>query len=156
MAAKKKNGRKKPRSAKQKAATRKLVALNKRRGAPKRKAPKRRSAPKRKTSKRKPNKQKKAPKRMAGKKNFVSKTFNNPTLKKVLMAAGAVSVATSIAAIAVPQLVPTLQRPIVKAVLGFAAGDIVGGASQFLLSGGVGSLGIGADSNTNTSNIGFA
>jgi len=156
--------RKKARTAKQKAADNKNGARLKRMNAAKRKGPKRRASPKRKAAKRraapkrKTNKRKKAPKRqMAGKKNFVSKTFSNPTLKKVLMAAGAVSVATTVAAIAVPSLVPTLQRPIVKAVLGFAAGDVIGGASQFLLSGGIGSLGLGgSNGNTNTSNAGFA
>jgi len=123
------------------------------RKTPKRKAAKRKT-PKRKAAKRKTNKQKKTPKRqMAGKKNFISKTLGNPTLKKVLLAAGAVSVATSVAAIVSPSLVPTLQRPIVKAALGFAAGDIVGGASQFLLSGGIGSI---QNGNGGSSNAGFA
>jgi len=121
---------------------------------PKRKASKRK-APKRKAPKRKVNKPKKAPKRMAGKKNFVSKITGNPTLKKVLMAAGAVTVATSIASIVAPQFVPTLQRPIVRAALGFATGDIIGAASNFVLAGGGGNI-LGGGGNTNTSNAGFA
>jgi len=134
MATKKKNGRKKPRSAKQKAATRKLVAMNKRKAAPKRKAPKRKAA-KRKAPKRKSNKAAPQRKNMAGKKGL-SKITSNPTLRKVLLAAGAVSVATSIAAVVAPQLVPTIQKPIVKAALGFVTGDFIGAAANFVIGGG--------------------
>jgi len=77
---------------------------------------------------------------MAGRKGF-SKITGNPTLRKVLMAAGAVSVATSIAAIVAPSFVPTLQSPIVKAGLGFVAGDFIGAASAFLLGAGIGGNG---------------
>jgi len=70
----------------------------------------------------------------------LGKITNNPTLKKILMAAGAVTITTSAAALVAPQFVPTLQKPVVKAILGFLAGDFIGAASNFLLSGGVGSV----------------
>jgi len=125
---------KKQRSAKQKAATRKLVAFNKRkRSTPKRKTPKRKAA------KRKVNKVKRKSKSVT-KKGPIKAVIENPTLKKVLMAAGAVTIATSVAAIVAPQFVPTLQRPIVKAVLGFVTGDFVGAASNFVLGGGAGNV----------------
>jgi len=76
---------------------------------------------------------------MAGRKGF-SKLTSNPTLKKVLMAAGAVSIATSVAVLVAPSVVPTLQKPVVKAALGFVAGDFVGAASNFLLGGGATSI----------------
>jgi len=144
----------------------KFIKNSTKRKATKRKTPLRKGVKRRVSGsgkKRKVIKQKTTPKRqMVGKKNIVSKTFGNPTLKKVLMAAGAVSVATSIAAIAIPSLVPTLQKPIVKAVLGFAAGDVVGGASQFLLNGGIGSIqnivggGNGQQTVNNSGGNGFA
>jgi len=150
--------RKKARSAKQKAATRKLVAFNKRKGRkPARKAAKRRKAPKRRGAKRKANKQSKAPKRRMVSRKGLSKITSNPTLKKILMAAGAVTVATSVAAIVAPQFVPTLQKPIVKAALGFVTGDIVGAASNFVIGGGgLGSLGGGGNGNSSQMNNGFA
>jgi len=155
MATKKKNGRKKPRSAKQKAATRKLVAMNKRKAAPKRKAPKRK-APKRKAApKRKPNKPAKKSSSVVSKKGL-GKLVNNPTLKKVLLAAGAVSVATSVAAVVAPQFVPTLQRPIVRAALGFVTGDVIGAAANFVIGGGGIGGGGAAPAAANTGNIGFA
>jgi len=128
---------KKKRSAKQKANDRRLGRAAKARSKksrPKRRAAKRK-APKRKRSKRKVNKKKTKRKSVAGKGVF-KKLTGNPTLKKVLMAAGAVTIATSVAALVAPQFVPTLQKPIVKAALGFVAGDIVGAASNFVLAGG--------------------
>ena len=68
--------RKKARTAKQKAATRKLVALNKRRAKPKRKAAKARKSPKRKAAKRRASPKRKSKvsakprKTMAKKRNF--------------------------------------------------------------------------------------
>jgi len=154
MATKKKNGRSKPRTAKQKAATRKLVALNKRRAAPKRKAPKRKAA-KRSAPKRKSNKAVKPRKNVVSKKGL-SKITSNPTLKKVLLAAGAVSVATSVAAVVAPQFVPTIQKPIVRAALGFVTGDFIGAAANFVIGGGAGQISGGSPAAANTGNIGFA
>jgi len=102
---------------------------------------KRRRSPTKTTPKRKPS----SNRSVASSKFGLGKIFNNPTLKKVLMAAGAVTVATSAAAVVAPQFVPTLQKPIVKGILGFLTGDIIGAASNFLLSGGIG----GGSSNGN-------
>jgi len=149
--AKRRKGRKKARSAKQKAATRKLVASNRRRSKPRRrKATRRKSRPK---SRRK-NKSTKARKRPMVRKGF-GKIVSNPLLRKVLLAAGVVSVATSVAAIVAPSLVPTLQRPIVRAGLGFVTGDFVGAISNFVIGGGgLGSITGGSNGNGNTG--GFA
>jgi len=142
--------RKKPRSAKQKAATRKLVARNKaKRRSPKRRSPKRK-APKRKRSRGKVNK-KKTKRKSVVSKGIFKKVTGNPTLKKVLMAAGAVTIATSVAAVVAPQFVPTLQKPIVKAALGFVAGDVIGAASNFLLAGGAGNV-LGGNARSQTMN----
>jgi len=146
---------KKKRSAKQRAATRKLVALNKRRASPKRKT-RRKASTKRKT-RRKSNKAPKRKRPMA--KRGLSKITNNPTLKKVLMAAGAVTIATSVAAIVAPSLTPTIQSPIVRAGLGFVAGDFIGAVSNFVLAGGGGLIGRGGNGGAvggGAGNIGFA
>jgi len=150
MVKKRKMRRKKVRSPAQRAATRKLVASNRRRSKPRRrKAPKRRKSPK---TRRKPIKSK--PRKKPVVRKGLGKIFSNPTLRKVLMAAGAVSVATSVALLVAPSLAPTIQRPIVKAGLGFLAGDFIGGASQFLLGGGIGGITGGSNGNGNTG--GFA
>jgi len=131
---------KKRRTAKQKAATRKLVKMNK--AKKKKKAPKRRkkTTKRRKSSKPKKKSNKKNKPRKKSMVKGLGKITSNPTLKKVLIAAGAVSVATSVAAVAFPSLVPTIQRPIVKAALGFVTGDFIGAASNFLLGGGAGQI----------------
>jgi len=159
MAAKKKRGKITNPSAKQKAAWKKagarLKKMNKAKGAKPRKSPKRKAAKRKAAPKRKVNKKKVAPKRqMAGKKGVLSKVTSNPTLKKILMAAGAVSVATSIAVIAAPSLVPTIQKPIVKAVLGFVAGDFIGAASNFVIGGGINSLKGGNGATQSSSMVG--
>jgi len=148
---------KKKRSAKQRAATRKLVAFNRSKG---RKKPKKRSKPRKaaRKSRRKSIKPKKKRKSMAGRKGL-SKITNNPTLKKILMAAGAVTIATSVAAIVAPSIAPTLQTPVVRAALGFVAGDFVGAASNFVLAGGGGLIGGNGGNAANVSqqgNSGFA
>jgi len=71
----------------------------------------------------------------------IKKTLNSPTIKKVLMAAGLVSVAISILSLVSPRAAATVARPEVRAGLGFISGDFIGAASQFLLAGGVGNIG---------------
>jgi len=144
--------RKKARSAKQKAATRKLVARNKRMAKPRRR---RASKPKSRPKTRRKNKSTKKPRKKVVSRKGLSKLTSNPILRKVLLAAGAVSVATSVAAIISPGLVPTLQRPIVRAGLGFVTGDFVGAISNFVIGGGgLGSITGGSNGNGNTG--GFA
>jgi len=157
MTAKKKakKVRKKPRSAKQKAATRKLVALNRRGSSPKRKAPKRKAS-KRRASKRKTNKPKKAPKRMA-KKGFAAKIpiINNPMFKKAAIGVGSASLAAAVVGIIAPQIA---ANPIFKPAIALLTGDIIGLGAQVVSQGGIGSitnlLGGGGGSNTNTSSMG--
>jgi len=145
--------RKKPRSAKQKAASkRNIKKARAARRRPKRKASKRKAS-KRKSGKRKVNKAKKKSKSVV-KRGVLSKVTNNPTLKKVLMAAGAVTIASSVAALVAPQFVPTLQKPIVRAALGFVAGDFIGAASNFVLGGGGSGLLGGSGSRPVTMNTG--
>jgi len=87
----------------------------------------------------------------------LSKLTQNKTLRKVLLAAGAVTIATSIAGIVAPSLVPTIQRPIVKAALGFVTGDFIGAASNFLLGGGASSITAGGNGGAvSQSQSGFA
>jgi len=90
---------------------------------------------------------------MAGRKG-ISKITGNPILRKVLLAAGVVAVATSVASIVAPSLVPTLQRPIVRAGLGFVTGDFVGAISNFVIGGG--GLGSITGSGNGGSTSGFA
>lgn len=126
------------------------------RSAPKRKAPKRK-APKRKapkTTKRKVIKPNKRRGNVVSRKG-ISKITGNPTLRKVLMAAGAVSVVTSVAALVAPQFVPTIQKPIVRAALGFVTGDFIGAASNFVIGGGLPSMTNG-NGNGGSTNAGFA
>jgi len=132
MAKKRKKGRKRPRSAKQKAVTRKLASSNRKRSKPRRKSTSKRKS---KAKSRRKNKSTKSRKKTVVKKG-IGKVFSNPILRKVLLAAGVVSVATSVAAIVAPSLVPTLQRPIVRAGLGFISGDFVGAISNFVIGGG--------------------
>jgi len=92
---------------------------------------------------------------MAGRKGL-SKITSNTTLRKVLMAAGAVSIATSVAALVAPSVVPTLQNPIVRAGLGFVTGDFIGAAANFVLGGGGGLIGGNGTRSTGTGDNGFA
>lgn len=142
VAKKRKQARKKPRSAKQRANDARLGRMAKARG--RKSAPKRRKAPKRKTRRRsapkRVNKPKKRSKSVVGT-GSIKKVINNPILKKVLLAAGAVSVATTVVGLVAPQFVSTIQRPIVRAGLGFVTGDFVGAISNFVIGGGGGLTG---------------
>jgi len=63
----------------------------------------------------------------------IGKVFGNPTVKKALMGAGAVSLAISIATlINNPTINRALNNKIVRVGLATAAGDIAGGAIQVL------------------------
>jgi len=148
---------KKRRSAKQKAATRKLVARNKKKAKknPKRRTKRRTKASVARPKRKKTNKGKKPRKNVVSKKGL-SKITGNPTLRKVLLAAGAVSIATSVAALVAPSIVPTLQNPIVRAGLGFVTGDFVGAASNFVLGGGGGLVGGNGSRSSNVGDSGFA
>jgi len=130
------------RSAKQKAATRKLVALNKRRaGKPK---PKRRATTPRKTNKRtrrSPSMAKRrAPRRKSsGGRGFASKIplINNPTFKKAATGIGVATLGATVLGLVLPQLA---NQPLVKPILALAGGGVPGVIAQFLVQGG-GNLG---------------
>jgi len=142
MAKGRKKKRKKQRSPKQKAATRKLVARNRRKAKPRRrKAPKRRTKPKT----RKKNKSTKPRKKSMAGRGGIRAKLNSPLLKKVLMAAGLASIATAVASLVLPGQAQLINSPVVKAGLGFAVGDIPGALTNFLLSGGVGGLSGGSN-----------
>jgi len=133
---------KKQRSAKQKAATRKLVALNRRKSAPKR----------RKSAKtRKPNKRRKPSKTVArktksrntgrGTTGFINKIpiLRNKTVQRVGFALGMGSIATIAAQnIPVPQVKANAQ--LIGTGVAFAT-DPLGGIVRLALSGGLGQLG---------------
>ncbi len=151
--------RKKPRTAAQKAATRKLVASNKRKG---RKTPVKR----RKTTKsRKPNKAHKRSKRVA-KRNPVKKKkgllgniplINNPMFKRAAQGVGTATLGAAALSLILPQFA---SNPIVKPVLALAGGGAVGAVAQVLTQGGLSGLGLGGGSSNASSgttiNTGFA
>jgi len=80
----------------------------------------------------------------------IKSTLNKPIIRKVLMAAGLVSVAISILSIVSPRAAGAVNTPIGRGALGFIAGDFVGGISNFLIGGGLqsvtGALGGGGNS----------
>jgi len=131
--------RKKPRTAKQKAATRKLVALNKAKKGSK-------STPKKtkSTSKRKPNKQKSTTKNVAAKKKKGIldniPLINNPTFKKAALGVGTATLGVTVLGLVAPSIA---ANPIVKPVLALAGGGVPGVIAQVLAQGGLQGLGLG-------------
>jgi len=152
--------RKKPRSAAQKAATRKLVALNKHKT---RKTPVKR----RKTTKsRKPNKARKRSKTVAKRKTVSRKKkgllgniplINNPMFKRAAQGVGTATLGAAALSLILPQFA---SNPIVKPVLALAGGGAVGAVAQVLTQGGLSGLGLGGGGNNASSgttiNTGFA
>jgi len=145
------------RTAKQKAATRKLIKFNKAKANKKKKAKvKPRSAPKRKTAKRKaPRKvnKRKSPKRSMAKGSKIP-FINNPTVKKVAVGVGLATLATVALTAVAPQFA---NNPIVKPAVAFLGGGPVAAVVTLFLNGGLGSLGLGGNqSNGGGVNAGFA
>jgi len=70
----------------------------------------------------------------------IKSTLNKPIIKKVLMAAGLVSVAISILTIVSPRAAGAVNTPVGRGALGFIAGDFVGAISNFLIGGGLQSV----------------
>jgi len=131
---------------------------SKRRKNPKRvKAGKKAARKRKRGSKRKKKNKSTKPRKKPMAKGLSSK-LKSPLLKKILMAAGAVTIATSVVSLILPNQAQLLNSPFVKAALGFAVGDIPGAATNFLLAGGVGNLsGNGNAANVNQAgNTGFA
>jgi len=114
-----KKGRKKPRSRKQKAATRKLVRMNKSKGRKKRKT-RRKSTSKRRSSgkRRKPNKRKTSTKRVTsrGKKSLIDKipVLKNKTVQKIAFGLGIGLVAVKIIDLVAQVAPPQLAAPLVQ------------------------------------------
>lgn len=90
----------------------------------------------------------------------IKSTLNKPIVRKVLMAAGLVSVAVSILNLVSPRAAGAVSTPIGRGALGFIAGDFVGGISNFLLGGGLqsvtGALGGGNGGGQPQGSAGFA
>jgi len=116
---------KRKRSAKQRANDKKLGRMAKRRSKP--------------GKTRKKNKSTKPRKKSMAKGGIRSK-LQGPLVKKVLMAAGVASIATAVASIVLPNQAQLINSPIVKGALGFVVGDFPGAITNFLLSGGIGSV----------------
>jgi len=132
---------KKRRSAKQKAATRKLVALNKSKRSSRKSTTKRRKTSKRRNVTRVIRKvvrrrtMAKRRRSVSRKRGFKIPFISNPLFKKAAAGVGAgVLLTTVLGLIGQQQLA---QNPVVKVGAGFATGDIVGAASALLLGGGL-------------------
>ncbi len=139
--------RKKTRSAAQKRATRKLVALNRRKGhKPRRKAAKRRSSPVKRTrraAKRKTIKRKTSHKRTVAKKGIFDKIplIKSPMFRQAAAGVGTAALGSAVLALVIPSLA---SHPIVKPVLALAGGGAIGAVAQVLTQGGIAGLNIGS------------
>jgi len=115
----------------------------------------RRSAPKRKSN----NSKRSGSKRVVGR-NFLKKIplINNPTVRKVFIAAGAVSIIVSVLGLLSPRAAAAANSVPGRAVIGLATGDVIGAVSNvaipLLQGGGLGNL-IGGGNGGNQ-NGGFA
>jgi len=145
------------RSAKQKAATRKLVALNKRRA--RKSKPKRRSSKPRKLNKVKSRRKPMAKPRRSTKRSFTSKIplVNNPTIRKAATGIGLATIGVAALAAFAPQFA---SNPIVKPALAFLGGGVPGVIGQVVVQGGISGLsnvfGGNGGSNGGGVNAGFA
>ena len=137
--------RKKPRSAAQRAATKKLVALNKRKGH-------KTTVKRRKTTKsRKPNKAHKRVKRVARKRKSSPRRkkgllgniplINNSMFQKAARGVGTATLGAAALALVLPQFA---ANPIIKPVLALAGGGAIGAVAQVLTQGGLSGLGLGS------------
>ena len=147
------------RSAKQKAATKKLVALNKRRA--KKSKPKRRSSKPRKVNKRKSPTKRMAKRRSPSKRSLTSKIplVNNPTIRKAATGIGLATIGVAALSAFAPQFA---NNPIIKPALAFLGGGVPGVIGQVVVQGGLGGLtnifggGNGNGGQAQTINTGFA
>jgi len=147
------------RSAKQKAATRKLVALNKRRA--RKSTPKRRSSKPRKVNKRKSPTKRVAKRRSAPKKRSITSKIplvNNPTIRKAATGIGLATIGVAAINLVAPQFA---NNPIVKPALAFIGGGVPGVIGQVVVQGGIGGLqnilgGGSSNGNGGGVNAGFA
>jgi len=70
----------------------------------------------------------------------IKSTLNKPIIRKVLMAAGLVSVAISILSLISPRAAGAVNTTAGRAALGFVSGDFIGAASNVILGGGLSSI----------------
>jgi len=94
-------------------------------------------------------------------KNFLKKIplINNPTVRKVFIAAGAVSIIVSVLSIVSPRAAAAANSTVGRGVIGLATGDIVGAAANViipLVQGGSLNLGGGNGGNGGNGSNGFA
>jgi len=152
---------KKRRSAKQKAATRKLVALNRRRGKPKR----RKSSPKRKGNKRRRTSQKRSKTtRRTSKKSLIDKVpvLRNKTVQKVAFGLGmgviAIQLINLIARFAPPAIAQPLvqNQRVIKLGVEAITEPISAAADLLLTSGALTRVGGGNSRNGGMNTEGFA
>jgi len=119
-----------------------------------RKSSKRRAAPKRNNRKRSTN-------RSVVGRNFLKKIplINNPTVRKVFIAAGAVSIIVSVLSLVSPRAAAAANSTIGRGVIGLATGDVVGAVANVAIplvqGGGLGGI-LGGASNGGQQNGGFA
>ncbi len=120
----------------------------------KRKSPKRRNPPKRNNRKRSGN-------RSVVGRNFLKKIplINNPTVRKVFIAAGAVSIIVSVLSLVSPRAAAAANSTIGRGVIGLATGDVVGAVANVAIplvsGGGLGNL-LGGGNGGGQQNGGFA
>ncbi len=118
-----------------------------------RKTSRRRAAPKRNNRKRSGN-------RSVVGRNFLKKIplINNPTVRKIFIAAGAVSIIVSVLSLISPRAASAANSTIGRGVIGLATGDVVGAVANVAIplvqGGGLG--GILGGGNTGNQNGGFA
>jgi len=70
----------------------------------------------------------------------IKATLNKPIIRKVLIAAGLVSVLVSVLNLVSPRAAGAVNSTAGRAALGFVSGDFVGAASNVLLGGGLSSI----------------
>jgi len=119
-----------------------------------RKSSTRRAAPKRNNRKRSGN-------RSVVGRNFLKKIplINNPTVRKVFIAAGAVSIIVSVLSLISPRAAAAANSTIGRGVIGLATGDVVGAVANVAIplvqGGGLGGI-LGGSQNGGQQNGGFA
>jgi len=123
----------------------------------------RRKNPTKRPSVRKSNRKRSNNKGMVG--GFLKKIplINNPIIRKVFIAAGAVSIIVSVLSLISPRAASAANSTIGRGVIGLATGDVVGAASNVVLpliqGGGLGNIlggGGGASGQNIQGNNGFA
>jgi len=90
----------------------------------------------------------------------IKSTLNKPIIKKVLIAAGLVSVLISVLSLVSPKAAGFVASPTGRAAVGFIGGDFIGAASNFIIGGGLpqitGLIGGGGGGQSMQGSSGFA